>query len=68
MTVPEEQPFHEEQPESRSADAGYVNLGYVNPGYVLGQLAAALTAREEHPDPAVRVSAGAKVQDWAKIF
>lgn len=40
----------------------------VNPAYAAYQLARALTAAEEHPDPSVRVRAEERLRQWELVF
>ncbi|MCL4223983.1 MAG: hypothetical protein KJZ91_05850 [Myxococcales bacterium] len=39
-----------------------------NPGFALGELARALTTAEEHPDPAARARARARIDRWRQVF
>lgn len=39
-----------------------------SPGFALGELARALTTAEEHPDPAARARARARVERWRQVF
>ena len=40
----------------------------VNPGYAEHQLATALTAAEEHPDPTIRQRAEERLRQWQTVF
>ncbi|HLK59941.1 MAG TPA: hypothetical protein VKU00_25495 [Chthonomonadaceae bacterium] len=56
------------QPSDEKAEGELTAEHTANPGYVLGQLASALAASQEHPDPNTRMRAARKIEQWVDVF